>query len=138
MKKLGLLIGGLLLALAQVAQADVKHIGNQELQKLLEQGVPIIDIRRAEEWKQTGIIEKSHLMTFFDKRGRYDLPSWLAKLEKIAGKEEPFILICRTGNRTGTISRALEKQLGYKQVYNVKRGITDWKRHGLPVVPVKK
>ncbi len=124
----------LALGIALPVQAEVKNIDNQELKKLLEQGVPIIDIRRPEEWKQTGVVKGSHLNTFFDKRGRYDVDAWLARLAPVAGKDDPFILICRTGNRTGTVSRFLDQKLGYKKVYNVQRGITDWIRKGNPVV----
>ena len=125
----------LLVALALPLRAEVVNIDNQELEALLAQGVPVIDIRRADEWRQTGVIEGSHLHTFFDQRGRYDLAAWLEKLQAIAGKEDPFILICRTGNRTGILSRFLDQKLGYKKVYNVRRGITDWIRQGNPVVP---
>ena len=116
------------------AQAEVINIDNQELKALLEQGIPIIDIRRPDEWRQTGVVEGSHLITFFDRNGRYDVNAWLARLAPIAGKDDPFILICRTGNRTGTVSRFLDQKLGYKKVYNVQRGITDWIRRGNPVV----
>lgn len=116
------------------ARAEVTKIDNQQLKALMEQGVPVIDIRRPEEWKQTGVVKGSHLITFFDARGRYDVRAWLDKLAPIAGKDDPFILICRTGNRTGTVSRFLDQKLGYKKVYDVKKGITDWIRKGNPVV----
>jgi rhodanese-related sulfurtransferase len=124
----------LLLVLMQSAQADVKHIDNATLMSMLEAGVPIIDVRRPEEWKQTGIVEGSHLMTFFDKQGRYDVGSWLQELDKIAKPNEPFILICRTGNRTGTISNFLDKKLSYSRVINVQKGITYWIEKGHPTV----
>jgi rhodanese-related sulfurtransferase len=122
------------LAFTGLARAEVHQLDNQALQALLAEGVPVIDIRRAEEWRETGVIENSHLLTFFDQQGRYNLPEWLAALGKIvASKDQPFILICRTGNRTGLLSRALSEQLGYRKVYNVSKGITDWKRQQLPV-----
>ncbi len=34
-------------------------------------------------------------MTFFDKRGNYDLAAWLRKLNRFAGEDDSFILICR-------------------------------------------
>lgn len=123
-----------LLVFMQPVQADVNHIDNVTLKSMLDAGVPIIDVRRPEEWRQTGIVEGSHLMTFFDKQGRYDAAGWLQKLEKIASTNEPFILICRTGNRTGTISNFLDKQLSYTRVFNVKKGITDWIKKGHPTV----
>ncbi len=114
--------------------AEVRNIDNEQLAALIEQGVPVIDIRRPEEWRQTGVIEGSHLITFFDRQGRYDVRAWLEKLAPIAGRDDPFILICRTGNRTGVVSRFLDRKLGYTKVYNVKKGITDWIREGRPVV----
>ena len=114
--------------------AAVTDIDNAELERLASEGVPIVDIRRTEEWQQTGVIKGSHLITFFDKKGHYNVPAWLDKLAPIAGKDQPFILICRTGNRTGTVSNFLDKKLGYTKVYNVKKGITDWIAKGKPVV----
>ena len=123
----------LVAGLAMPAQAEVDNIDNQQLKALMEQGVPVIDIRRPEEWKQTGVVKGSHLITFFDARGRYDVQAWLDRLAPIAGKDDPFVLICRTGNRIGTVSRFLDQKLGYKKVYNVQKGITDWIRKGNPV-----
>ncbi|MBT3489473.1 MAG: sulfurtransferase, partial [Gammaproteobacteria bacterium] len=44
------------------------------------------------------------------------------------------VLICRTGNRTARLSQALIKEMGWKNVYNVEKGITDWIKRGNPVV----
>ncbi len=124
----------LVLLLTSVVWAEVQEIDNVQLQELLAQKVPIIDIRRAEEWTQTGIVEGSHLLTFFDAAGNYDARDWLARLEPIAGKEDPFILICRTGRRTGLVGQFLDKQLGYTNVYNVTKGITHWIDQKNPIV----
>ncbi|WP_456412083.1 rhodanese-like domain-containing protein [Thiolapillus sp.] len=124
----------LVLLLPLPVVAAVTNIDNAELEKLMSEGVPVIDIRRAEEWRQTGVVKGSHLITFFDKRGNYNVPAWLEKLAPIAGKDQPFILICRTGNRTGILSNFLDKKLGYAKVYNVRKGITDWIAKGKPVV----
>jgi len=124
----------LLLFISTSAKADVNNIDNAQLQSMLKAGIPVIDIRRNEEWKQTGIVKGSHMMTFFDKRGRYDVKSWVNKLTKIAKPNEPFILICRTGNRTGIISNFLDKELSYTKVYNVERGISSWISKGNPTV----
>ncbi|MDM8547620.1 rhodanese-like domain-containing protein [Candidatus Venteria ishoeyi] len=116
------------------AYAEVKHIDNTALKQLLKKNIPIIDIRRSEEWRQTGIVPDSHLLTFFDKKGSYDTPKWLTELDKIAKKDQPFILICRTGNRTRTIANFLDKRVGYQQIYNVERGISNWIKQKQPVV----
>ena len=125
------LLAVLIILLASPAlHAQVSNIDNDELMRLMAQGVPVIDVRRPEEWVQTGVVEGSHLLTFFDKQGRYDLDKWMAEFSRIAGPEDPFILICRTGSRTGTIGRFLDQRLNYRQVHHVARGITHWIRQG--------
>jgi len=41
------------------------NITNAKLKELLGQGVLLVDIRREEEWQQTGIVEGSKTITFF-------------------------------------------------------------------------
>ena len=106
------------------------NIDNAELKKLKEAGIPIIDVRRPDEWKKTGIVEGSHLMTFFDSHGNYDLNAWLGQLSEVAKPDQPLVLICRTGNRTGIISRFLDKKLSFSKVHNVTKGITHWIAEG--------
>ena len=123
-----------LLGMVLPVQAAVVEVNNTELRELVSRNVPIVDIRRAEEWMQTGIVKGSHMLTFFDAKGNYDARGWLAQLATIVGKEEPFILICRTGRRTGLVSKFLDQQVGFKQVYNVTKGIRFWIDKGNPTV----
>ena len=119
---------------ASFAFSDVIEIGNIELKSLLQKKIPLIDIRRKDEWKSTGIVENSILMTFFDKNGKANTNEWLKELNKIAKKNDPVILICRTGRRTGIISKFLSEKLGYRLIYDVTDGITDWIKKGNTVV----
>lgn len=117
------------------ARAEMIDIDNVELARLLAQNVPIIDIRTAPEWEETGVVAGSHLITFFDDRGRADPAAWLEKA-KAAGKPgDPVILICRTGNRTRSVAQFLSQQAGYARVYNVKAGIKAWIGERKPVTP---
>jgi rhodanese-related sulfurtransferase len=130
--------GGLLAFLATLslsARAEFTNIDNDELARLMAAGVPVIDIRTEPEWKETGIVKGSRLMTFFDERGRADAPAFVEKLKAIAKPDEPVILICRSGNRTTTIAKFLGEQVGYKKVYNVRQGIKGWLREQRPVEP---
>ena len=52
-------------------QAEVVNIGNAELRELVDSGIPIVDVRRPDEWESTGVIDQSELLTFFDKKGAY-------------------------------------------------------------------
>lgn len=111
------------------AAGKVDNIDNAQLAELLAKGIPVIDIRTPGEWKQTGVVEGSHLLMAFDERGKLS-PDFVPGLAKIAGPEDAVVLICRTGNRTGAIANALVQQLGYSQVYNVTNGIKRWIAEG--------
>ena len=119
---------------SSLAFSDVIEIGNIGLKSLLQKKIPLIDIRRKDEWKSTGIVENSILMTFFDKNGKANTNEWLKELNKIANKNDPVILICRTGRRTGIISKFLSEKVGYRLIYDVTDGITDWIKKGNTVV----
>lgn len=101
------------------------NINNTELAKLLGDKVALVDIRRPEEWKQTGVVPGSNMITLFTSRGGVN-PDFVSQLQKVSSPDKPVILICRTGNRTRAGSTMLVQQLGYKNVYNVTRGIKGW------------
>jgi rhodanese-related sulfurtransferase len=48
-------------------------------------------------------------------------------------KDQPVVLICRTGNRTDVLGRHLVERMGYSRVYNVRDGIVGWLSEGRPV-----
>lgn len=109
------------------------NVGNQELQALLDKGVKIIDLRRPDEWKQTGTIKGSQRLTAFDGRGNF-IRSFPAAFEKAAKPDEEVILICHTGSRSAAVANMLVEQAGYKSVYNVVEGIEKWIKDGHPIV----
>ena len=108
------------------AFAEVKEANNQEIMSLMQSGVPIIDIRRAEEWSDTGVIKHSNLLTFFDKQGNYNIDKWLPELKKIVKEGEPVIIICRSGKRSGIVSKFLDEQADFTSVYNASGGMLSW------------
>jgi len=117
-----------------ISQADVTLVQGDSLQSLLDEGMPIIDVRRPDEWQSSGVVQDSHLLTFFDERGNYDVDKWIADLHKIVEPGEPFILICEAGIRTGSIAKFLDKKLDYEKVHDVKGGIRQWINNGRTVV----
>jgi rhodanese-related sulfurtransferase len=131
---LRLLAGGCLLLAALGARAEIVDVENAELAALLSEGVPIIDVRTAPEWVETGIVPGSHLLTYFDERGQADPAAWLEKAKGIAKPGGPVIVICRSGNRTKAVSQFLAQQ-GYPRVYNVKYGIRGWTKESRPLDP---
>ena len=117
--------------LLAIKQPLYSNINNKELEKLLAEGAKIYDIRRPEEWKKTGVVKGSRMLTLFTNKGvNRDFLSTFVKEVKTSDK---VVLICRTGNRTQKAADYISNQLGYKQVYNVKSGIVDWIKKGNPV-----
>ncbi len=129
------ILGAIVLWAATSVQADVAQLSNAELKTMVDKGIAVIDVRRLDEWQKTGVVEGSHLMTFFDERGRYDAQAWLSKLDKIVKKDQPFIVICAAGVRSKSITHLLDTRLGYTGVHNVTRGIDKWINDGQSVVP---
>lgn len=117
------------------ARADIIDIDNTELAFLSASGVPVIDIRTAPEWEETGIVSGSHLLTYFDAQGNVDSSAWLEKVKTFSKPSDPVIVICRSGNRTKKVSQFLSEQAGYAKVYNVKHGMREWIKEGRPVAP---
>ncbi|MGV8990434.1 MAG: rhodanese-like domain-containing protein [Thiobacillus sp.] len=128
------LFGALLIAvgLGGCAEPPYTNVNNDELKALVAKGVPLYDIRRPEEWRQTQVVEGSHTLTYVDASGRPN-PEFMPRFTAEVDKNDPVILICRTGNRTDTLAREL-MAMGYTQVYNVRHGITRWIGEGNPVV----
>ena len=121
------LLAGLI---AWPASAEVINIDNAELARLAAKGVPVIDIRTAGEWKSTGVIPGSKLLTFFDEKGNANSAQWLASAKGIATPDQPVILICRSGNRSRAAAQVLSREGGYGRVYNVSRGVQGWAGEG--------
>ena len=118
---------------AVVEMPPFASIDNAALQSKREDGIKVIDIRRPEEWAETGVVEGSIKATAFDASGRF-LQSFVDKLVNTVKPDEEFIVICRTGNRTAMLSNWLATRAGYDKVLNHGKGITDWIGAGLPVI----
>ncbi|MDJ0739856.1 MAG: rhodanese-like domain-containing protein [Gammaproteobacteria bacterium] len=121
-----------LLVLAACSSPPYTNVDNAGLQRLLDEGAALVDVRRAEEWRQTGVVAGSDRLTFVDASGRLE-PGFLDTLTERYDPNEPLVLICRTGNRTDMLAWHLAENMGYTRVYNVRDGITEWIRRGLPV-----
>lgn len=105
-----------------------------ELLQYREDGVLIVDIRREEEWKETGVIEGALTITAFNKRGGLHEDFQRDFFSLINDKSTPIVLYCRTGNRTGRLGNALVNQLGFKEIIHLTDGIVQWKKQGLKTV----
>lgn len=116
--------------LLEVKARKYSDIGTDGLKAKLATGATVIDIRRPEEWKQTGIVPGSHLLTFFDRNGNVN-PQFGAELQKLAsGPDEDLVFICQTGQRSKMLSQYLADKAGFTNVANVSNGIAGWIKDG--------
>jgi rhodanese-related sulfurtransferase len=116
------------------AAPAVTSIDGAGLARLVGEAVTVIDVRRADEWRETGVVAGSRLITAFDAGGRLD-PGFVAAVEAVAARDQPLVLICRTGNRSGKAAEILATQAGYSRLYNVEGGVRDWSATGRPLAP---
>ena len=107
----------------------------EDLLKAQSDGVVVIDIRREEEWQDTGIIDGSAAVTAFTETGQVH-PEFLTKFQELAPTPDtPVMLYCRTGNRTTSLGNALIDQLGFSDVSHLSTGIEGWLADGRETVP---
>jgi len=99
----------------------------------------LIDIRRPDEWRQTGVAKDAVRINMAHPQGP---AGFVQQVEAELGgdRNAPIGLICRTGNRTTHMQQAL-REAGFTQVYNIKEGMVGsaagpgWIARGLPVEP---
>ncbi|PCI32790.1 MAG: hypothetical protein COB60_08785 [Flavobacteriaceae bacterium] len=84
----------------------------------------LIDVRTPQEFKY-GHIENAININFYSK-------NWLDNFEGF-DKSEPVYVYCKSGNRSSYVSRKLI-QTGFTQVFELKNGVTKWKKNGFQLV----
>jgi rhodanese-related sulfurtransferase len=96
----------------------------------------VVDIRTPAEWQASGVIANSQKLQSFDAQGKFDQDKWLAELEKLkSSPDQPVILVCRSGNRSGNIGTLLSDKIGMKNVYHLQNGLQSWIKSGHQVSP---
>ncbi len=117
-----------------VFAADIGQLTVAEAHKKAKAGeIVLIDIRRPDEWKKTGIADGAIPI---DMRVR-DLGARIDAALK-GNRDAPVALICHTGVRSKALSQAMAKA-GFTQIYDVGEGMAGssrgpgWLRRGLPV-----
>jgi len=122
------------IALMLAFPALAKDLSPTELITYQSNGVVIVDIRRSEEWKDTGIINGAKTITAFTKAGSLH-PDFQADFTKlVSDPDTPFILYCRSGRRTGILRDALETSMGFTKAMHLLGGIVGWKKDGKNLV----
>ena len=106
--------------------AEIYEVNNEKIKMLLGNNVPLIDIRTEGEWNETGIINNSYLLTFFDNEGNYDFKKWMIEVGEIADENGPVIIMCRSGRRSRIVSNMIIKENNEYLIYHATNGIKSW------------
>ena len=113
------------LLIFKFAFAEVIDVDDQEMIKLSNDNIPIVDVRRSSEWDQTGVIPNSILLTFFDEEGDYNFDEWYKKLQLEISVTDPIILVCRSGKRSKVVANMIDEKFN-TIIYNAQSGINSW------------
>ncbi|MBQ0733402.1 rhodanese-like domain-containing protein [Aquimarina celericrescens] len=105
--------------------ATVEVITAEEMDSLLEMGrVQLIDVRTPEEYAE-GYIEGAINIDFRNE----NFEDLVSKVDK----SKPVAVYCGRGGRSGKCS-AYMKKAGFKKIYDLDGGITEWKFKGKKIV----
>lgn len=97
-----------------------KIISVEEFDKMSQPGVQLIDVRTAEEFSG-GCIKHAVNMDV-------NQPRFLANLKKL-DQSKPVFVYCLSGGRSAKAAEQM-KELGFKEVYNLRGGIMKWQAEG--------
>jgi rhodanese-related sulfurtransferase len=93
------------------------------LQLINHKNALVLDVRENDEYK-AGHVLHSMLIPLGKLKQR------LGELEKY--RDQPIVVICRSGNRSGLACAVLGKQ-GFTQAYNLAGGVMAWQKANLPL-----
>lgn len=132
------LLAAIVLCFSFLCACLASEYANQPLtEELVASGITIVDIRTEPEWRETGVVPGSVLMTFYREDRSYDLEGFIAELELQAAPDKEIALLCRRGNRSARLASLLSER-GYKAIINITGGIRSAAGNGveLEVYPV--
>lgn len=106
---------------SQTVDNEIKQVTVQETSEAVKkENVQFIDVRTSEEYAG------GHA----PKVANYPLDKIETELAKL-DKNKPVYVICQTGRRSQKAAETLQKA-GFKEIYNVKGGTSEWISAGLP------
>ena len=107
--------------------ASITNVTADEVYKMLSSNKDyfILDVRSKEEF-DSGHIEGAYLIPVSELENR------LAELPQ----DKPIIVYCRSGSRSTSAANILLEK-GFKEIFNMTGGITEWQSKGFPVIVEK-
>jgi rhodanese-related sulfurtransferase len=93
------------------------------LQLINHKDAIVLDVREPNEYASGHVLNSKHIPL-----GK--LKERMGELEKY--KDRPVVVVCRSGNRSGTACFLLGKQ-GFAQAFNLAGGVQAWQKNKLPL-----
>lgn len=90
------------------------NVNFEEAKALIDGGMTVLDVRTPEEYAE-GHMKEAKLLPLQELEARLD------ELDK----DTPYVLICRSGNRSGQAQEIL-KAAGFVKTYNTLGGMNEW------------
>jgi rhodanese-related sulfurtransferase len=128
--KLFTFLGLFLLATAASCQTKTVNtitVSQAETMMLDQPKLRILDVRTPAECKNTGILVGATQINFNN-------PDFVEQVAARYKKDEPILIYCAAGGRSGKACAKLEK-LGFTMLYNLDGGTNAWLEAGKPVKP---
>ncbi len=121
--------GGWLLIETLRAQGDKTQLSPLEATMMINrEDAAVLDVRDLGEYEQRHIPNARHIpLSELPKRG--------GELGKY--KARPLIVYCASGMRSASAISALRKE-GFENLFNLRGGLQEWEKAGLPVTRKKK
>jgi rhodanese-related sulfurtransferase len=102
----------------------VKEVNSAEaLQLINHKNALVLDVREESEYKSGHLLNSKWIPL-----GK--LVSRAGELERY--REQPIVVVCRSGNRSASACASLGKQ-GFTQAYNLSGGVMGWQKSNLPL-----
>ena len=105
-----------------------------DLLKAQKNGAAVIDIRRPEEWSQTGIIEGAETITAFETNGCFNGDFHEKLMALVSSPKKPVLLYCQIGVRSQHLGTTLLEKLGFTEVSHLRDGIVGWTKDGYKTI----
>ena len=103
--------------------SGINQVGPQEAVLLFNhEDALVLDVREQSEWADGHIGKAKHIPLG-------QLKTRLTELEKY--KDKPIVVVCRSGNRSGSACGTMKKA-GFDKMYNLAGGMMAWEQAGLP------
>lgn len=96
----------------------------RQAQSMSRQGALLLDVREQDEYTALHAAEAKLIPLG-------QLGARINELESY--KNKPIVVVCRSGRRSAKAVSLLQ-EAGFTQVSNVKGGMTEWEKEGLPIV----